>query len=69
MCQNGLRKEGLLHWSAYYESTAVDIDFTAETKSSCFHEMKELAIPYLGRRRYLSYKADIIRDELKVLMG
>lgn len=37
----------------------VDSDFTAETKSSCFHEMKELTIPHLDRCCYLSYKVEV----------
>lgn len=35
-------QSSVLNKSACYESTMVEFDFTAETKSSCFNEMEEL---------------------------
>lgn len=54
--------------SACYKSTIIYLDFTADTKNSCFHGIKELTIPHLGHC-YLSYKVEVIPEQFKVLTG
>lgn len=49
------------YWTS--QNTTVVIDFTAETKSSCSHEMEEWTIPHLRRCHYLSHKVEMLPGE------